>query len=159
MNSPEKRTWGWELATNAERLVKILGDYPSFHDSAVRSLCMRRVRETRGGVDGRDLATTQTRVMVDVRLEVLHNRYGPPPIAGRPDRLVVIDCLDVRVSDIDLNAMLEEATIMEMTLTRVDDLLKLDLLPNVGLDVRLTCAEVVISDLLPYVRARAKNES
>ncbi|SAK90575.1 hypothetical protein AWB78_04842 [Caballeronia calidae] len=154
MSIPEK-TWGWELATNADALVKVLGGYPSFHDSAVRSLCMRRGRETREGLDGRELPGTQTRDVIDVRLEVLHDRYGPPPVPGRADRIVVIDCLDVRTSEIDLNAMLEEATIMEMTLTQApDNLLELDLLPNVGLDLRLTCAKVVISDLLPYVRPR-----
>ncbi|SIT47213.1 conserved hypothetical protein [Paraburkholderia piptadeniae] len=152
MNSPEK-TWGWDLATNGETLAMVLGGYSSFHDSAVRSFCMRRTRESREGVDGHQLPGMQTRDVVDVCLEVLHNRYGPPPVDGRPDRIVVIDCLDVRTSEIDVNAMLEEATIMEMSLALVPGgLLKLDLLPNVGLDVRLTCAEVVISDMLPYVR-------
>ncbi|MPW18335.1 hypothetical protein GCT13_15795 [Paraburkholderia sp. CNPSo 3157] len=152
MSSPEK-TWGWDLATNGETLATVLGGYSSFHDSAVRSFCMRRTRESRESVDGRQMPGTQTRDVVDVRLEVLHNRYGPPPVDGRPDRIVVIDCLDVRTSEIDVNAMLEEATIMEMSLAQVPGgLLKLDLLPNVGLDVRLTCAEVIISDMLPYVR-------
>lgn len=148
-----KKTWGWELATNGEVLEKILGGYSSFHDSAVRSFCMRRTRESRHGVDGRELPEPGTRDLVDVRLEVLHNRYGPAPIDGRPDRIVVIDCLDVRSSEIDVNAMLDEATIMEISLSQIPGgLLKLDLLPNVGLDVRLTCAEIVISDMLPYVR-------
>ena len=70
MSIPEK-TWGWELATNADALVKVLGGYPSFHDSAVRSLCMRRGRETREGLDGRELPGTQTRDAIDVRLEYL----------------------------------------------------------------------------------------
>lgn len=114
---------------------------------------MRRLRKTSTGLDGQDLTHGLMRTMVDVRLEVLHNCYGPPPTNGRVDRMVVIDCLDVRQSEIDVDAMLEEATIMEMTLSRVDGLIKLDLLPNVGLDVRLTCVQVVISDMPPYVRS------
>ena len=152
MSSPHK-TWGWELATNGETLAETLGGYPSFHDSAVRSFCMRRGRQTREGVDGHLQPGARTREVVDVRLEVLHNRYGPPSVAGRPDRIVVLDCLDVRTSEIDVNAMLEEATIMEMTLTQVPGgLLKLDLLPNVGLDIRLTCKQVTVADMQPYTR-------
>ncbi len=42
---------------------------------------------------------------------------------------------------------------MEMSLTKAEGgLLKLDLVPNVGLDIRLTCAQVVVRDLQPYVR-------
>ncbi|WP_167401176.1 hypothetical protein [Paraburkholderia eburnea] len=64
-----------------------------------------------------------------------------------------LDCLDVRTAEIDVDAMPEEATIMEMTLARVEGgLIRLDLTPNVGLDVRLTCARVVVSDMRPYVR-------
>jgi len=104
-------------------------------------------------VDGHLQPGARTREVVDVRLEVLHNRYGPPSVAGRPDRIVVLDCLDVRTSEIDVNAMLEEATIMEMTLTQVPGgLLKLDLLPNVGLDIRLTCKQVTVADMQPYTR-------
>lgn len=95
------------------------------------------------------------RTIIDVRLEGPHSCYGPPPTDGQVDRIVVIDCLDVRQSEIDLDAMLEEATIMEMTLSRVDGFIKLDLLPNVGLDVRLTCVQVAIVDMLPYVRSSA----
>lgn len=153
MSQSENKTWGWELATNADALVTHLGGYPSFHDAAVRSLCMRRWRKTRKGLDGRDLPDGIMRTVVDVRLEVLHNCYGPPPTDGRVDRMVVIDCLDVRQSEIDVDAMLEEATIMEMTLSRVDGMIKLDLLPNVGLDVRLTCVQVSVIDMLPYVRS------
>ena len=32
----------------------------------------------------------------DLRLDVLHNRYGPPPVVGRPDYVVVLDFLDIR---------------------------------------------------------------
>ncbi|CAM2177677.1 Immunity 50 family protein [Paraburkholderia sacchari] len=152
MNDPEK-TWGWELATHGDVLKRMLGEYPSFHDSAVRSFCMSRRRETREGVDGLPLPGTRTRDLVDVRLEVLHNRYGPPPVDHRHDYVVILDCLDVRTAEIDVNAMLEEATVMEMSLAKAEaGLIRLDLLPNVGLDVRLTCAKVVVSEMHPYVR-------
>ncbi|NML35357.1 hypothetical protein [Paraburkholderia antibiotica] len=151
--SPSQTTWGWDLATHGETLAVALGDYPSFHDSAVRSFCMQRGRQTEEGSAGRPLTGTRTREVVDVRLEVLHNRYGSPSVDGRLDQIIVIDCLDVRTSEIDVNAMLEEATIMEMTLAEAPDgLIRLDLLPNVGLDIRLTCKEVVIVDMRPYVR-------
>ncbi|NIF56180.1 hypothetical protein F3J19_29545 [Burkholderia sp. Ax-1724] len=141
------------MATHGETLARALGGYPSFHDSAVRSFCMRRERQTREDGDGRLLPGARTRELVDVRLEVLHNRYGAPAVDGRPDQVVVLDCLDVRTSGIDVNAMLEEATIMEMTLAQAPGaLIRLDLMPNVGLDIRLTCKEVVIVDVRPYVR-------
>nr|WP_274389450.1 hypothetical protein [Paraburkholderia tagetis] len=134
-------------------MTRALGGYPSFHDSAVRSFCMSRRRETREGRDGQPLPGARTRDLVDVRLEVLHNRYGPLPVGRRHDYVVILDCLDIRTAEIDVNAMLEEATVMEMTLaTAAGGLIRLDLLPNVGLDVRLTCAKVVVSDMRPYVR-------
>ena len=152
MNKPEQ-TWGWELATQSDMLKRMLGTYTSFHDSAVRSFCMIRRRETREGVDGLPMSGMRTRDLVDVQLEVLHDRYGPPPAGRTHDYVVFLDCLDVRTAEIDINAMLEEATIMEMSLTKTEGgLLKLDLVPNVGLDIRLTCLQVVIRDLQPYVR-------
>ncbi|WNC93681.1 hypothetical protein RI103_23115 [Paraburkholderia sp. FT54] len=150
------KTWGWELAKNGAWLAVILGAYPSFHDSAVRSFCMRRCRQTSEGLDGQSLAGGSTRELVDIQLEVLHNRYGAPPVAGRPDHVVVLDCLDVRTSEIDANAMLEEATIMDMSLSETPGgLIALDLVPNVGLDIRLTCKEVVVSEVRPYNRDNA----
>ncbi|WP_028216424.1 Imm50 family immunity protein [Paraburkholderia oxyphila] len=152
MNNVEQ-TWGWELAAHHDVLKKMLGAYPSFHDSAVRSFCMSRRRETGEGLDGRPLPSGRTRDLVDVRLEVLHDRYGPPPVGRRHNYVVFLDCLDVRTAEIDVNAMLEEATIMEMTLKRVEGgLIQLDLMPNVGFDVLLTCAQVAVSDMQPYIR-------
>lgn len=91
------------------------------------------------------------RELLDLRLEVLHNRYGAPPVSDRPDYIAVLDFLDIRTSDIDVNGMIEEATIMEMTLTEMPgELIQLDLTPNVGLDIRLTCKEVVVVDMRPY---------
>ncbi|MBC8748429.1 hypothetical protein OKW43_001154 [Paraburkholderia sp. WC7.3g] len=148
-----EETWGWDLATNGESMAIVLGGYPSFHDSAVSTFSMRRGRQTRESVDAHLLPDERTRELVDVQLEVLHNRYGPASAAGRSDYVVVLEFRDVRTSEIDVNAMLEEATIMEMTLSELPDgLLKLDLMPNVGLDVQLTCKEAVVTDMHPYVR-------
>lgn len=148
-----EETWGWDLATNGESLAMVLGGYPSFHDSAVSTFSMRRGRQTRESVDACLLPDNRTRDLVDVQLEVLHNRYGALPRVGQSDFVVVLEFRDVRTSDIDINAMLEEATIMEMSLSKLPGgLLKLDLMPNVGLDIRLTCKEVVVNSLRPYTR-------
>lgn len=93
------------------------------------------------------------REMLDLRLEVLHNRYGAPPVPGKPDYIATLDFLDIRASDIDVNGMVEEATITEMTLAETPEgLIQLDLTPNIGLDIRLTCKEAVLVDLRPYTR-------
>lgn len=70
-----------------------------------------------------------------------------------PDYLVVLDLLDIRSSEIDVDAMLEEASIMQISLSAApDDLIRFDLEPNIGLDIRLTCKEVVVSAVRPYRR-------
>ena len=144
------KTWGWELATNSDLLLKIFGEYPSFHDSAIRSISMERNRQSSVTVEGKSLSGGRRRGLVDLVLEIEHNRYGAPRAS---DYLVVVDFLDLRSSQIDLNAMLEEASVMDITLTRESDgLIKLDLMPNVGLDIRLTCREVVVRSVQPYVR-------
>jgi hypothetical protein len=151
--SNANRTWGWHLAKRAEWLELVLGGYSSFHDSAVRSFCLSRSRQTREDVNGLPLPGNRTRELLDLRLEVLHNRYGAPPISDRPDYVAVLDFLDIRLSDIDVNGMVEEATIMEMTLAEAPGgLIQLDLTPNVGLDIRLTCKQVVVVDMRPYTR-------
>jgi hypothetical protein len=143
-------TWGWQLATNSDLLLKIFGEYPSFHDSAIRSICMHRNRHSSVTVEGKPLSGGRRRGLVDLVLEIEHDRYGAPRAS---DYLVVVDFLDLGSSQIDLNAMLEEASVMDITLTKESDgLIKLDLMPNVGLDIRLTCREVVVRSVQPYVR-------
>ncbi|MDR5731644.1 immunity 50 family protein [Caballeronia sp. LZ025] len=151
--SNANKTWGWHHAKSAEWLKAVLGGYSSFHDSAVRSFCLRRIRQTHEDVNGILLTGNRVRELLDLRLEVLHNRYGAPPVSDRPDYIVVLDFLDIRTSDIDVNGMIEEATIMEMTLSGMPgELIQLDLTPNIGLDIRLTCKEVVVVDMRPYKR-------
>jgi hypothetical protein len=133
--SNANRTWGWHLAKNTEWLKLVLGGYSSFHDSAVRAFCLRRVRQAREDVSGVSLPEGRTRELLDLRLEVLHNRYSAPPVSDRPDYVAVLDFLDIRVSDIDVNGMVDEATILEMTLLEAPgELIQLDLTPNIGLD-------------------------
>lgn len=152
MNSQNK-TWGWEHARNSILLIKIFGEYPSFHDSAVRTFCMQRKRRSFESAECKPLPAGCSRDLVDLKLEVLHNRYGPLHIDGSPDYLVLLEFLDIRSSEIDVNAMLEEASVMDISLSEEPNgLIKLDLIPNIGLDIRLTCREVVVSSVQPYIR-------
>ncbi|WP_090871143.1 Imm50 family immunity protein [Paraburkholderia diazotrophica] len=138
---------------NNSLLIKIFGEYPSFHDSAVRTFCMQRKRRSFESVEGKPLPNGRSRDLLDLELEVLHNRYGPLRSDGSPDYLVVLEFLDIRSSEIDVNAMLEEASIMDISLSKEPNgLIKLDLMPNIGLDIRLTCKEVVVSSIRPYLR-------
>jgi Immunity protein 50 len=152
--STGNRTWGWEMARNSGLLVKIFGGYPSFHDSAVTKFSLQRKRRSFNGPDSKPLPAGRVRYLVDLQLEVLHNRYAAPRADGGPDYLVVLDLLDIRGSEIDVNAMLEEASVMEISLSDTpDDLIRFDLEPNIGLDIRLTCKEVVVSEIRPYDRS------
>ncbi|CAB3642896.1 hypothetical protein LMG24238_00446 [Paraburkholderia sediminicola] len=152
--SIENRTWGWELARNGSLLLKIFGEYPSFHDSAVTTFSLQRKRRSFEGMDSKPLPAGRARYLVDLQLEVLHNRYAAPRADGGPDYLVVLDILDIRGSEIDVNAMLEEASIMEISLSNTPDgLIRFDLEPNIGLDIRLACKEVVVGAIRPYSRS------
>jgi hypothetical protein len=103
-------------------------------------------------LDGTPL-TGYEREVVDLELEILHNRYGPPPENGRPDYAVMLHLIDLRSSDIDVNVMLEASWVMDITLSKQSDgLVKFDLLPNIGLDIRLTCCEIVVSSVEAYRR-------
>jgi hypothetical protein len=60
---------------------------------------------------------------------------------------------DVKTANIDVNAMLQDSWVMNMTLSRqTDGLLVFDLEPNIGLDVQVTCAEVAVLGIRPYTR-------
>jgi hypothetical protein len=49
--------------------------------------------------------------------------------------------------------MLDEATTTEMMLAEAPKgLIQLDIMPNVGIDIRSTCKEVVVVDTHPYKR-------
>jgi hypothetical protein len=151
--SSENRTWGWELARNSGLLIKILGEYPSFHDSAVATFSLQRKRRPFETADSTPPQADRGRYPIDLQLEVLHNRYAAPRADAGPDYLVVLDLLDIRSSEIDVDAMLEEASIMQISLSAApDDLIRFDLEPNIGLDIRLTCKEVVVSAVRPYRR-------
>ena len=150
----ENKTWGWELAKNSDMLVKILGKYPSFHDSAVMTFSLQRKRRSFQSVESKPLPAGRVRYLVDLQLEVLHDRYAAPRPDGGSDYLVVLDILDIQSSEIDVNAMLEEASIMKISLCNApDDLVQFELEPNIGLDIRLTCKEVVVSAVRPYNRS------
>jgi hypothetical protein len=72
-------------------------------------------------------------------LEILHNRYGPRREDNAPDYAIVIKLLDIKTSEIDINAMLDEAWIRDIELTKESSgLIRFDLNPNIGLDIVLT---------------------
>jgi hypothetical protein len=142
---------GWDLAKNKELLVKVFGGYPSFHDAFVSSICMQRGKRCREP-SGSASTDRHGREIVDLELEILHNRFGPLDAAGT-DYLVVLILQDVKVANIDVNAMLQDSWVMNMTLSRqADGLLTFDLEPNIGLDLQVTCAEVTVLGIRPYTR-------
>ncbi|WP_321799248.1 Imm50 family immunity protein [Caballeronia sp. J97] len=147
------KSFGWELAKNSFLFPKILGEYPSFHDSAVQSFFMQRVRSSHVNDEGEPLAPGCERDLVDLTLEILHNRYGPRHANDGADFLVTIKLLDIKAGNIDINAMLEEAWIRDITLTQATSgLIEFDLNPNIGLDVVLTCKEIIVESIRPYYR-------
>lgn len=148
-----ENTFGWEFAKYGGLLLKALGEYPSFHDAAVRTLSIRRARRSFKDENGEPLFPGCERDLVDISLEILHNRYGPRPEKGQPDYVVTLQLRTVRSGEIDANAMLEEAWIRDINLTRQEDgLVKFDLNPNIGLDIVLTCEEVIVQSVTPYER-------
>jgi hypothetical protein len=153
MMNPIENTFGWEYARNGDLLRKVLGEYPSFHDSSVRSFCMQRAR--RAAVDGAGNALPPgcDRDLVDLKLEIVHNRFGPRPPEGGSDYIVTVELRNISKAEIDIVAMVEEAWIMDIKLTKTDDnFVKFDLNPNIGLDVVVTCSEVCVTSIRPFNR-------
>ncbi|MFC0694946.1 Imm50 family immunity protein [Paraburkholderia humisilvae] len=152
MNSSEN-TFGWEIARYGKLLLNVLGEYPSFHDSSIRSFCMRRARRSLVDDKGSPLPPGCDRDLVDLTLEIAHNRYGPRPSEGNSDYLVTVNLLNITTGEIDINAMLEEAWIRDINLVKMDDgLVRFDLNPNLGLDLVVTCHEVIVESIQPYDR-------
>jgi Immunity protein 50 len=151
--SPSENTFGWEFARNGELLRKVLGEYPSFHDSAVRSFCMRRARRSFVDDEGKPLPPGCERDLVDLTLEIAHNRFGPRPPESGSDYLISVELLNIKAADIDIMAMVEEAWIRDVNLTKTDNgLVRFDLNPNIGLDIVVTCHEVIVKSIQPYDR-------
>ncbi len=90
---------------------------------------------------------------MDLELEVLHNRYGPPRNDGSQGHLIMLELLDIASSEIDVNVMLEAAWIAELRFYRTpDDLIRFDLMPNIGLDIQLTCRDCSVRVIRSYTR-------
>nr|WP_201695999.1 Imm50 family immunity protein [Paraburkholderia hiiakae] len=141
------------MAENSDLLIKIFGCYPSFHDSAVLTFRLQRKRRSYENMEGERLPVGQARYLVDLQLEILHNRYAAPRSDGGSDYMVVVDLLDIMTSEMDVNAMLAEASISDITLSkRRRDLINFDLMPNIGLDIKLSCKEILIVGIKPYKR-------
>ncbi len=61
--------------------------------------------------------------------------------------------LDITSSEIDVNVMLEAAWIADVRFSRTpDDLIRFDLMPNIGLDIQLTCRDSFVRVVRPYTR-------
>lgn len=142
----------WRVVKDNEFLLKVFGRYPSFHDASVLSVSMERAKRMRrhdpadGPVDPRRLE------YVDVILEVLHREHrSAAERIERSDYAVMIALLDVRSANIDVNAMLDDSFVSEISLRhQPDGLLVFDLEPNIGLEVHLVCAAVEIRSIRPY---------
>ena len=142
----------WAVVKDSTFLLKLFGGYPSFHDASVLSITMERAKRMRrhapaeGAVDPRSLE------LVDVILEVLHREHQPEvEPTERVNYAVTIALLDVRCANIDLNPMLDDSFVSEISFRhQTDGLLAFDLEPNIGLDVRLVCAAAEIRSIRPY---------
>ncbi|SIT35474.1 hypothetical protein BN2475_50045 [Paraburkholderia ribeironis] len=106
----------WPVVKDSEVLLKLFGRYPSFHDANVLSITMERAKRMRryeplnGPVDPHRLE------FVDVILEVLHREDRPAAERiERPDYAITIALLDVRSADIDINAMLDDSFVSEIS--------------------------------------------
>jgi len=114
---------------------------------------MRRVRRTVVDDDGAPLPRGCERDLVDLILEIAHNRFGPRPSESGSDYLITVELRNIVDADIDIIAMVEEAWVRDVNLTKLNnDLVKFDLNPNIGLDVVVTCHEVLVRSVRPYDR-------
>ncbi len=114
---------------------------------------MRRARRSLVDDKGNSLPPGCDRDLVDLTLEIAHNRFGPRPSEGDLDYLVTVKLLNITKGEIDINAMLEEAWIRDINLAKMDDgLVRFDLNPNLGLDLVVTCHEVIVESIQPYDR-------
>lgn len=114
---------------------------------------MQRARRSLVDEKGIPLPTGCDRDLVDLTLEIAHNRFGPRPPAGDSDYLITVKLLDITTGEIDIKAMLEEAWVRDINISKMDDgLVKFDLNPNLGLDLVVTCHEVIVESIQPYDR-------
>ncbi|MBN3759432.1 hypothetical protein [Burkholderia sp. Ac-20365] len=103
--------------------------------------------------EGKPLPPGCDRDLVDLTLEIAHNCFGPRPPEGGSDYIVTVDLLNITKTDIDINAMIEEAWIRDVNLTKMDNgLIRFDLNPNIGLDIVVACHEVTVESIRPYDR-------
>jgi hypothetical protein len=114
---------------------------------------MRRARRSFVEDEGKLLPPGCDRDLVDLTLEIAHNRFGPRRPEGGSDYIVTVDLLNIKTADIDINAMLEEAWIRDVNVTKMEDgLVRFDLNPNIGLDIVVTCHAIIVESIWPYDR-------
>lgn len=142
----------WATVKDSGLLLKIFGEYPSFHDASVLSIAMERAKRMKRHDPAKGAADARSLELVDVMLEVLHREYQPDvKPTERLNYAVTIALLDVRSANIDINAMLADSFVSEISWRHhAGGLLEFDLEPNIGLDVRLVCAEAEVRSIRPY---------
>lgn len=143
-----ENTRGWGFARNSKALLDAFGEYPSFHDTFIVSFCLRLARVSPVSLDG-DIR----RKVFDLELEILHDPYGPRYANNAPWHLVSLRLADIQSADIDVNRICDGSWVQDISLSRDQDgLIRFDLEPATGLDVRVTCREVVIDAITAYPR-------
>ena len=147
----ERNQSAWHLAAGNQLLLKLFNEYPTFHDAMVCSVSMERAKRVKSATPG-VLFDPRKLELVDVLLELKHRLpCSRPDRVGQIDYGVTIALLDVQACEIDLNAMLDDSFVNEVTLSREPDgLFLFDLEPNIGLSMRVRCAEVQVRAAWPY---------
>ncbi|WP_185735446.1 Imm50 family immunity protein [Burkholderia sp. Bp9090] len=132
-------------------MLKLFNEYPTFHDAMVCSVSMERAKRVKSATPG-VLFDPRKLELVDVLLELKHRvPRSRAERVGQIDYGVTVALLDVQACDIDLNAMLADSFVNEVTLSReTDGLFLFDLEPNIGLSMSVRCAEVQVRAVWPY---------
>jgi hypothetical protein len=146
-----EETSAWSLATGSELLLKLFGEYPSFHDAMVSSVCIERAKRLRSPAPG-TLFDPWKLEIVDVVVELKHRQFrSREERVGQIDYGVTIALLDVAACDIDVNSMLYDSFVSEITLRKGDnELFIFDLEPNAGLSMQVECLGVAVRAAWPY---------
>jgi hypothetical protein len=151
LSNMKEETSAWSLATGSELLLKLFGEYPSFHDAMVRSVCIERAKRLKLPALG-TLFDPRELEFVDVIVELKHRQFrSREESVGQLDYGVTVALLDVVACDIDVNAMLTDSFVSEITLSKGDNqLFMFDLEPNAGLSMQVECAGVEVRAAWPY---------
>jgi hypothetical protein len=151
LSNMKEKTSAWSLAHGSELLLKMFGEYPSFHDAMVSSVCIERAKRLKSPTP-ETLFDPRKLEVVDVVVELKHRQFrSREERVGQVDYGVTVALLDVVACDIDVNAMLADSFVSEITLSKGDNQLFIfDLEPNAGLSMQVECAGVDVRAAWPY---------